>query len=74
MMVAIFNARNELVRHLPADTQGAYRFTELPPGEYRVATQNGDLSDPDVLDHLAESAEKVSLAPNAHETRALQVH
>lgn len=72
--VIVLNARHETVRIGQTDAQGHYRIRELPPGDYRLATTaDPDLSDPDTLDRLATTAEKITLARSAKETRQLEL-
>ena len=72
--VIILNGRHEMVRTGQTDAQGHYSIRELPPGDYRLAaTADPDLSDPDTLDRLATSAEKITLARSAKETRQLEM-
>ena len=74
VQVIVLNARHEMVRTSQTDAQGHYSIRELPPGDYRLAaTADPDLSDPDTLDRLATSAEKITLARSAKETRQLEL-
>ena len=72
--VIVLNARHETVRMGQTDAQGHYSIRELPPGDYRVAaTADADFSDPDTLDRLATTGEKITLARSAKETRQLEI-
>ena len=72
--VIVMNARHEMVRMAQTDAQGRYTIRELPPGDYRLAaTSDPDLTDPDTLDRLATTGEKITLARSAKETRPLEL-
>ena len=72
--VIVLNARNEIVRMGQTDAQGHYIIRELAPGDYRVAvTADADFSDPDTLDRLATTGEKITLVRSAKETRQLEL-
>lgn len=64
----------DVVAETRSDATGRYTLRELPPGDYRlVTTTNPDLADPDTIDRLAASAERVSLAKSARETRQIDL-
>jgi len=61
-------------KHATGDETGKYRFSGLPPGDYRIfAVASGRLDDPGVLYRIAGSAEAVSLDRGSAKDLALKL-
>jgi hypothetical protein len=82
-VIVLFPADSELrraarrVKTARADTDGRYRFADLPGGDYLIAALADflpeDLDDPTFLDSLVPSALKVSLTEGQDKTQDLRI-
>ncbi len=74
VQVILLKATGETARTGTTDAQGRYTIGEIPPGDYRLTPiSEGEINDPDIMDKLATTAEKITLARSAKETRKLEL-
>jgi hypothetical protein len=66
------------VKMAPAERDGAFKVTALPPGDYWIAALDrpdgsGDLEDPDVLQEIASRAVRLTLGARQSQMTTLRV-